>query len=53
MSKKIKKFQKEQFLKSDFYKSQRDLINTILEDSVYYSKDEVEKMIKKYFEEVL
>ena len=53
MSLKDRKFYKEQFLKSETYKNKKDLINTLLEDNVLYSKEDVDKIIKKYLEVVL
>ena len=53
MAEKFKKFYKEQFLKSNLYKDKRDLINTLLEDDKMYSKNDVEKLIKKYLEGIL
>lgn len=53
MSEKIKKFYKEQFLKSDTYKTKKDLLNTLLKDGKKYSKNDVEKMIKKYMEVII
>ncbi len=53
MSEKNKKFYKEQFLKSNLYKNKKDLINTLLKDNQMYSKNDVEKIIKKYLEEIL
>ena len=53
MSEKIKKFYKEQFLKSKDYKNKKDLLNTLLKDEEKYSKNDVEKIIKKYMEGVI
>lgn len=53
MAEKVKKFYKEQFLKSDLYKQKKDLINTLLKDDEMYSKNDVEKIIKKYMEVIL
>lgn len=53
MAEKIKKFYKEQFLKSDLYKDKKDLINALLKENEMYSKSDVEKIIKKYMEVIL
>lgn len=53
MAEKIKKFYKEQFLKSDLYKDKKDLINTLLKENEMYSKSDVEKIIKTYMEVIL
>lgn len=53
MAEKTKKFYKEQFLKSENYKNQKDLLNALLKDGEKYSKTDVEKIIKKYLEVVL
>ena len=45
-----KKFYKEQFLKSNLYKNKKDLINTLLKDNELYSRNDVDKIIKKYME---
>lgn len=45
------KYFKEDFLRSEKFKKKRDLLNVILKDEQQYSKSDVEKMIKKYFEE--
>ncbi len=53
MAEKNKKFYKEQFLKSNLYKDKKDLINALLKDNEMYSKNDVEKIIKKYLEVIL
>lgn len=50
INKNIKYF-KDDFLRSEKFKKNRDLLNAILKDKEQYSKADVEKMIKKYFEE--
>jgi len=42
------KFSKRQLLKSNYYKDKKDLINALLNDNEYYSKDEVDKIIDEY-----
>ncbi len=42
------KYPKQQFLKSEKFKRHRDLIDVLLEDSKFYSKNEVEKAIESY-----
>ncbi|WP_250278886.1 hypothetical protein [[Clostridium] colinum] len=53
MSEKVKKFYKEQFLKSDEYKNKKDLVSALLKDNEIYSKNQVEEIIKKYLEVIL
>nr|WP_317356792.1 hypothetical protein [uncultured Tyzzerella sp.] len=53
MGEKIKKFYKEQFLKSNLYKDKKDIINALLKDNQLYTKNDVEKIIKKYMEGIL
>ena len=53
MAEKNKKFYKEQFLKSDLYKDKKDLINSLLNEDDLYSKNDVDKIIKKYMEVIL
>lgn len=53
MNNKNIKYFKEDFLKSKQFYKYRDLINTILLDNKKYSKDDVQNMLKKYFEEVI
>ena len=50
---KNKKFYKEQFLKSGLYKDKKDLINSLLNEEEMYSKNDVDKIIKKYMEVIL
>lgn len=42
------KYSKGQFLKSQNYKSYRDLIDVLLENGKFYTKNEVEKAIESY-----
>ena len=49
MAEKTKKFYKEQFLKSESYKNQKDLLNALLKDGEKYSKTDVDKIIKCRF----
>jgi len=42
------KFSKKQLLKSNYYKDKKDLINALLNDNEYYSKDEANKIIDNY-----
>lgn len=53
MSEKNIKYFKEDFLRSNTFKKSKDLINVLLEDDKQYTKAEVEKLIKKYFEGVI
>lgn len=45
-----KKFTKEQLLKSQKYRHQRDLLSALLEDNKRYSVAEVNKKIKEFLE---
>lgn len=51
--KKDNKYFKEEFLKYEEFKKYKDLLNYILDDNQQYTKEEVEKIIKKYLEEVI
>ena len=51
--KKEEKYFKEEFLKCEEFKKNKDLLNSILEDDKEYTKEEIEKIIKKYLEEVI
>lgn len=44
------KFLKQELIKSNLYKSKKDLLVTLLCDDMMYSKSEVDKLIKKYME---
>lgn len=53
MQKNNGKYFKEEFLKSDEFIKNKDFLNFVLQENQLYSKEEVEKIIKKYFEEVI
>lgn len=53
MNNKNIKYFKDDFLKSTQFYQYRDLMNTILLDNQKYSKEDVQNMLKKYFEEVI
>lgn len=53
MNNKYTKYFKEDFLRSEKFKKDKDLLNAILEENKKYTKTEVEKKIKKYFEGVI
>lgn len=42
------KYTKSNIVKSEYYKSKRDLLNTLLDDDISYSKTEIENIINKY-----
>lgn len=42
------KYTKSNIVKSEYYKSKRDLLNTLLDDGTSYSKTEIENIINKY-----
>jgi len=42
------RFTKRQLLKSNYYKNKKDLLNTLLNNDDYYSKDEADKIIDDY-----
>jgi len=41
-------YSKRQFINSEKYKKQRDLLNVLLEDNKFYGKSEVDKLIDDY-----
>lgn len=47
------KFLKQEFIKSDLYKSKKDLLATLLKDDSMYSKAEVDKILSKYLKEII
>lgn len=47
------KFYKEDFLKSRIYRKKRDLIQALLTENETYTKNDVDKIIKKYLEGIL
>lgn len=42
------KYTKSNIIKSECYKSKRDLLNTLLDDNTSYAKIEIENIINKY-----
>lgn len=44
----LSKYSKEQIIKSNLFKENRDLINALLKDEEKYTKLEIEKLIKDY-----
>lgn len=42
------KYTKSNIVKSEYYKSKRDLLNTLLDDNTSYTKTEIENIINKY-----
>lgn len=42
------KYTKSNIVKSEYYKSKRDLLNTLLDDNTSYTKAEIENIINKY-----
>lgn len=42
------KYTKSNIVKSECYKSKRDLLNTLLDDNTSYTKIEIENIINKY-----
>ena len=51
--KKDEKYFKEEFLKNEKFKKNKDLLNFILEDNKEYTEKEIEQIINKYLEEVI
>lgn len=51
--KKEEKYFKEEFLKCEEFKNNKDLLNYILEDNKEYTKEEIKKIIKTYLEEII
>lgn len=47
------KYPKSAFLKSKDYASKKDLITTLLDENIEYSKDETNKIIDTYLQKVV